>query len=215
MRLMASGAPGQAKTTVLGILWGWLRKEQQRKQWEKVVSALSPEDLERCHRALKKEKAPPSGVGDSLKTYTRWYTSEKKKRADFLAKLPAASPAIAKSKDQLRQMILRGDEPLTDKEIARICKNEESLAEYFVSLSVEQLETLKQALRDNVVAIDPPVKQTLLKLIGMVQEERFTFEQERTRTIGPEIRRISTMAALHQKILALEKIQKSLSTKTA
>ncbi len=200
----------QAKNTLLDLLWGWLRKEKQKKQWQKVVDNLKPEDLQRASKMVWKEKAPPSGVGDSLKIYTRWYMSEKKKRADFLQKLPVSSPSIAKSKDQLHQIILRGGDPLTAKEIDGICKNEKSFATYLVSLSVEQLETLKQALRDNVVKMSPPEKQTLLKLFTMVQEERFVFEQERMEKLGPELLRLQRATALHEKIVSLENIEKSL-----
>ncbi len=193
------------------MLTGWLREKKQQKQWEKVVDHLKPEEMEKVHAMLKKEKAPPSGVGDSLKSYTKWYMSEKKTRANFLQKLPVSSATLAKTKDQLHQVILRGGNPLSAKEIDKICKDEKSFAEYLVSLSIEQLETLKQAIRDNAVKMDPPVKQTFLKLFTMVQEERFAFEQERMEKLGPETLRLQRAMAIHEKIVALEKIEKALS----
>lgn len=197
------------------MLTGWLREKKQQKQWEKVVDHLKPEEMEKVHAMLKKEKAPPSGVGDSLKSYTKWYMSEKKTRADFLRKLPVSSATLLKTKDQLHAMILRGGNPLSAKEIDRICKDEKSFAEYLTLLSIEQLETLKQALRDNVVKMDPPVKQTFLKLLTMVQEERFAFEKERIEKLGPAVSQLQIAIALRQRIAKLEQIQKELSSTPA
>lgn len=202
-----------AKQTIFGALIGWLKKESHQKQLLKILAGMKPKDLERAQKLVPKQKASTVPADDSLQKYVRWYTAEKKKRSEFLGKLPAASPTLRKTKEQLQQVILRAGEPLSSKEIDGICKNEESFATYLVSLSVEQLESLKQALRDNVIRMDPPVKQTLIKLLTMVQEERFAFEKERMQKIGPQALRLGRAMAIHERIVALDKIQASLSPK--
>lgn len=206
---MVHSDPKTAKRTLLGMLAGWLGEDKQE-QWEKIVNKMKPEDAEKAQKIAAKQTSsePPS---DSLRSYTKWFTAEKKKRADFVKSLPT-SANLNKAKDELHGMILRGGEPLSKKEVDRICGSEKAFAEYLVELTVEQLETMKQALRDNVVKLDPPMKQTLLKLFTMVQEERFMWEKERMEKLGPEIHRLQTAIMLKEKIEALEKIRKSYST---
>jgi hypothetical protein len=99
---------------------------------------------------------------------------------------------------------------LTAAEVAAVFKDEASLASYLSSLTVEQIQELRDAAENGVIQMDEPVKKTFLKLLDIVKEDTREYEKEFTAKIAPLAHGIAVAMTLAEQLEELEKIQASL-----
>ncbi len=206
----SSGQDGDAallREKMFATLGGWLTDEHQRVRWEHFVDRMGEKDIVKMQGALGKWKSTSPGKSPSLSAYLKWYRTEKEKRSDLLESIPAADAAMKTLKKQLKTSVMLAGDPLPSKDIDRICKTEESLAGYLISLSVVQLETYKEAVRRNDAGLSKKQQDLLLRLFSELQKERFEYEQDWARKVGPLAQGIATAVELQNKITALEAIQ--------
>lgn len=191
---------------IVSYLEGWLAEEREHKKWRKFVKGLSAEDMAKIARALGKKQSSPDLT--SLPQYLKWYRTEKKER---LALVDGIGKAMAaKDREEMKQAIFTEGKRLNAKEADAICKSEESMARYFSTLSVTQLESYKQSLETGTVKMSPEAKKVLLKLFEAVQKERFVYEQEWVKNVAPAATEVAVTLKVMNQLDELEALQKSL-----
>jgi hypothetical protein len=121
-----------------------------------------------------------------------------------------ASPAVRSKLQQMKQAIVIPGQRLGPKDLERIFKNDQALAEHLASLSSAQVEGYKQALLGGSVPMEKPVRDTLLKLLDLIQREALEREHAYTQQIAPFAAGLATAMQLQDKIQALERIQSDL-----
>jgi hypothetical protein len=213
-----SRSAGSANTAVLqrkilDVIENWRAEKKIRAQWEKFVKKMRGTDLKNAQKALAQWKQPsvlPKWL--SLSAYLKWFKGEYGKRAALLDNIEPANPALRKEFKGLREALLRTGDALSAKEVDRLFRSDASVAEYLASLSVAQIESIKEAVRTGTVSLKPKVKQTLLKLLSLIQEEQFKREQDWMKTIGPLALGITNAQRIQSKIAELEALQNSLGS---
>ena len=199
--------PDVKKKKILHMLESWMVEEKERKQLRQLVKTMTPKKTDAVASAAGEPPAAPS----TLSQYLNWFRGERAKRSTLLkALVPASRKEDAK---KLHASMGRMGRPLGRREVRRAMKSNESMATYLASLSTGQLETYKEALENDVVAMPPKVKKTLLKLFTMLQKEQFAREQDWKKTVGPLATGVATALALQERINALEKIRSSLPSR--
>ena len=186
---------------------GWLADEEHRKMLARILRGIDTSVVTK----LEEDRGTLSSFPATLQEYVRWYMKEKQYRLKLLQKIPSGNAAQHTATSLLQDNIERSGRALQKSEISAILSSPDSFARYLCSLSVAQLETYKRSLARSTIKLDPKARKAFIKLLNIVQEERFAFEQEWAKTVGPLAWGISNALQIQEKIQELESLQKSLS----
>ncbi len=206
----------KAKNTLLGLLSGWLKKEKQQKQLENMVNKLSPDDLGKIGKLLKKcSEDPTEKDSRTMKAYLNWHKQEKQKRLDLLDVVAPSSGPQKKHHDELRLTIALEGRPLTQKEIDTVFSSDDEMFKYFSSLSLSQLQTYREAFEKGDIAAPAQIRKAMLQLLTFFEEERTAYEKDWLKNIAPQAKSLLRIEETQGYLDQLVQIQKELASSSS